>query len=63
MVVNFVRQSRLFSIQIFIQLQLQKKRISFDSLFVVNRVDLRSFSKTEMELNENLGVILKFRRF
>ena len=65
MVVNFVRQSWLLSIQIFIQLQLQKARFLFDFLFVVNRtrVDFPSFCKTEMELNENLGIILKFRRF
>ena len=60
MVVNFVRQSRLLRIQIFIQLRLQKTRISFDFLFVINRVDFRSFFKTEMERNENLGIILKF---
>ena len=63
MIVNFVRQSRLVSVQNFFQLQLQKARISFDFLFVVNRADFRLFCKTEMELNENLGVILKFRRF
>ena len=61
MVVNFVRQSHvsLLSIQISIQLLLQnqKARISFDFLFVVNRLNFPSFCKTEMELNENLGII------
>ena len=63
MVVNFVGQSRLFSVQIFIPLRLKKARISFDILFVVNSVDFPSFCQTEMELNDNLGVIIKFRRF
>ena len=55
MVVNFVRQNRLLSVQIFIQMRLQKVRLSIDFVFdfVVNRVDFRSFCKTEMELNEN----------
>ena len=61
-VVYFVLQSRL-PIQIFIQLRLLKARISFDFLFVVNRVHFRPFCKTEIELTKNLGVILKFRRF
>ena len=63
MVVSFVRQSHLLSVQTFIQLRLQKARILFDFPFVVNRVDFRSFFKTEMELNKNLGVTPSFEGF